>query len=170
MEMNSIINFLMDLKKTRYKKAILKTAKECGSNLKVNGKSIVTSNTFLKNNVNFNGMHIQGDGKVKIGNNFHSGIECMIISSIHNYDNGKSIPYDDTLISKDVIIKDNVWLGNRVIILPGVQINEGAIIQAGSVVVKSIPKGAIAGGHPAKVFKYRNMDHYEKLKSEKKFH
>ncbi|MDL2246922.1 acyltransferase [Methanobrevibacter sp. OttesenSCG-928-K11] len=168
--MSSIFNFLINLKKKRYKKAILKTVKECGSNLKVNGKSNATPNTFLKNNVNFNGMHIQGEGKVEIGNNFHSGIECMIISSSHNYDNGKSIPYDDTLISKDVIIKDNVWLGNRVIILPGVQINEGAIIQAGSVVVGDIPKCAIAGGHPAKIIKYRDIDHYEKLKNEKKFH
>ena len=94
----------------------------------------------------------------------------MIISSIHNYDFGDAIPYDDTIISKDVVIEENVWLGNRVIILPGVTIGEGAIIQAGSVVVKDIPKYAIAGGHPAKVFKYRDINHYEKLKREGKFH
>lgn len=52
-------------------------------------------------------------------------------------------------------------------ILPGVKIGEGAIIQAGSVVVKDIEKYAIAGGHPAKTFKYRDIDHYEKLKQEK---
>jgi acetyltransferase-like isoleucine patch superfamily enzyme len=57
-----------------------------------------------------------------------------------------------------------------VIILPGVTIHEGAIIQAGSVVVKDIEKCAIAGGHPAKVFKYRDIEHYEKLKKEGKFH
>ena len=74
------------------------------------------------------------------------------------------------VISKDVVIEENVWLGNRVIILPGVTVGEGAIIQAGSVVVKDIPKYAIAGGHPAKVFKYRDIDHYEKLKREGKFH
>ncbi len=78
--------------------------------------------------------------------------------------------YDNTIISKDVIIEDNVWLGNRVTILPSVKIGEGAIIQAGSVVVKDVEKYAIAGGHPAKVFKYRDIDHYEKLKKEGKFH
>jgi acetyltransferase-like isoleucine patch superfamily enzyme len=57
-----------------------------------------------------------------------------------------------------------------VIVLPGVTIGEGAIIQAGSVVVKDIEKCAIAGGHPAKTFKYRDTEHYEKLKKEKKFH
>ncbi|WP_409200568.1 acyltransferase [Methanobrevibacter sp. DSM 116169] len=168
--MNSFFTFFINLKRNRYRKAILKTAKKCGLNLKVNGKSAVTNNTFLGDNVNFNGMIIQGEGKVTIGNNFHSGIDCMIISSIHNYDKGDAIPYDDTLISKDVVIKDNVWIGNRVIILPGVQINEGAIIQAGSVVTKDVPKYAIAGGHPAEVFKTRDIDHYEKLKGLSKFH
>lgn len=168
--MLDIIKFFQNFKKNRYKKSILKVAKSCGKNLKVNGLSYVTPNTSLGNNVNFNGMKIQGEGKVTIKNNFHSGIECMIISSIHNYDNGKAIPYDNTLISKDILIEDNVWLGNRVIILPGVTIGEGAIIQAGSVVVNDIPKYAIAGGHPAKIFKYRDIEHYETLKKDKKFH
>jgi acetyltransferase-like isoleucine patch superfamily enzyme len=51
-----------------------------------------------------------------------------------------------------------------------VTVGEGSIIQAGSVVVKDIPKYAIAGGHPAKVFKYRDIEHYKKLKMENKFH
>ena len=45
-----------------------------------------------------------------------------------------------------------------------------SIIQAGSVVVKDVEKYAIAGGHPAKVFKHRDIDHYEELKQEEKFH
>ena len=146
-----------------------KVAKSYGDNLKVNGESYVTPNTTLGNNVNFNGMKIQGNGNVDIGDNFHSGIECMIITSIHNYDKGNAIPYDNTIISKDVKIEDNVWLGNRVTILPGVTIGEGAIIHAGSVDVKDVEKYAIAGGHPAKVFKHRDIDHYEKLKKEGKF-
>ena len=158
------------IKKKIYLRRCKRIAKSYGNNFKVNGESYTTPNTTLGNNVNFNGMKIQGSGKVIIGDNFHSGIECMIITSIHNYDKGNAIPYDNTIISKDVIIEDNVWLGNRVIILPGVTLGEGSIIQAGSVVVKDIPKYAIAGGHPAKVFKNRDIEHYEKLKKEGKFH
>jgi chloramphenicol O-acetyltransferase type B len=149
-----------------------KVKKLCGSfelPLKVNGKSNVTRNTFLGKNINFNGMMISGGGKVIIGDNFHSGMECLMITQIHNYE-GKSIPYDNSYIYKDINIEDNVWLGSRVIILGGVTIGEGAIIQAGSVVVKDIPKYAIAGGHPAKVFSNRNEDHYKKLKNEGRFH
>ena len=158
------------IRKKLYLHRCKRVAKSYGEGLKVNGESYVTPNTTLGSNVNFNGMKIQGSGNVIIGDNFHSGIECMIITSIHNYDKGNAIPYDDTIISKDVIIEDNVWLGNRVIILPGVRIGEGAIIQAGSVVVSDVEKYAIAGGHPAKVFKYRDIDHYEKLKKEGNFH
>ena len=165
-----MISVINKFKKKIYLHKVQRVAKSYGNNLKVNGESYVTPNTILGNNVNFNGMKIQGSGNITIGDNFHSGIECMIITSIHNYDNGNAIPYDDTIISKDVIIEDNVWLGNRVTILPGVKIGEGAIIQAGSVVVKDVPKYAIAGGHPAKVFKSRDIEHYEKLKEEGKFH
>jgi acetyltransferase-like isoleucine patch superfamily enzyme len=132
--------------------------------LYVNGFSKVTSKTILGKNVSFNGMHIGGCGEVRIGDNFHSGKECMMITQNHNYDTGTKLPYDEEYICKDIVIEDNVWLGNRVIILGGVIIGEGAIIQAGSVVVKDIPKYAIAGGHPAKVFKYRDIEHYNKLK------
>jgi acetyltransferase-like isoleucine patch superfamily enzyme len=69
-----------------------------------------------------------------------------------------------------VIIEDNVWLGSKVTLLPGITIEEGAIIQAGSTVTSDVPKGAIAGGHPAKVFSKRDMKHYEKHKKEGNFH
>lgn len=141
-----------------------------GENLRINGFSRVTKKTHLGNNVNFNGMKISGNGNVIIGDNFHSGQDCLMISQIHNYDFGTAIPYDNSYIMKDIIIENNVWLGDRVIILGGITIGEGAIIQAGSVVVKSIPKYAIAGGHPATVFSQRNIEHYESLKKQGKFH
>ena len=153
-----------------YTKKIQLTCKEFGKNLTVNSNSKVTKNTYLLDNVNFNGMKIKGNAKINIGNNFHSGEECLMITDIHNYDTGTSIPYDNTYIKKNIIIEDNVWLGDRVIVLGGVTIGEGAIIQAGSVIIKDIPKYAIAGGHPAKVFKYRDIEHYIKLKIEKRFH
>jgi acetyltransferase-like isoleucine patch superfamily enzyme len=130
----------------------------------------LTRNTNLGKNTNFNGLTIIGEGHVSIGDNFHSGSECLILTDIHDYDNGEAIPYGTTYIVKDVKIADNVWIGSRVTILGGVQIGEGAIIQAGAVVVSDIPKYGIAGGSPARVFKQRNAEHYERLKAERKFH
>jgi len=136
--------------------------------LRVNGYSTCTNRTILGKNVNFNGIKIMGCGNVVIGDNFHSGSECQIITEIHNYE-GQAIPYDNTYLCKNIIIEDNVWIGNRVIILGSVTIGEGSIIQAGSVIVSDIPKYAIAGGHPCKVFSERDIEHYETLKKEKKF-
>jgi chloramphenicol O-acetyltransferase type B len=153
----SIYSFLIRLK-----------AKNVGGGLKVNYFSTVTNLTTLGDNVNFNGMKVIGHGELTIGNNFHSGEDCLIITSDHNI-NGTHIPYDKTNIQKNVIIGDNVWFGARVIILGGVNIGEGAIIQAGSVVVNNIATCAIAGGHPAKVFSERNKKHYYDLKEAKKF-
>lgn len=130
----------------------------------------LTKNTHLKKYVNFNGLTVHGLGKVYIDSYFHSGVECLLITSFHDYDNGNGIPYDShKSINKEIVIEECVWLGSRVIILGGVTIGEGAIIQAGAVVVKDIPKYAIAGGSPAKVFKYRNKERYLSLKKEGKY-
>lgn len=160
------------IRKALYKileKRTLKKVHAHQGEVHIHGWTHLTPQTVLGKNPNFNGMHVYGKGKVTFGDNFHSGIECMIITDYHNYE-GTAIPYDETNITKDVSIGDNVWLGNRVIILGGVTIGEGAIIQAGAVVVKDIPPCAIAGGNPATVFKYRNKEHYEALKAEGKFH
>lgn len=168
--MKKVRRLIKTLRRHYFNAIVRKQACAVGRDLKVNHKSIVTDNTILGNNVNFNGIRIQGNGKVVIGDNFHSGEECLIITNFHNYNSGKAIPYDDTYIQKDVSIEDNVWIGTRVIILGGVTIGEGAIIQAGSVVVKSIPPLTIAGGAPAKVFGQRDEEHYFELKQKGQFH
>lgn len=169
----NLISYLMRVGKN-VKKYICtqKVKKQCmtyGSYLKVNNWSTVTGNTIIKDHVNFNGMSIRGNGKVIIGSYFHSGEDCLMITHNHNYDTGNAIPYDRTYIYKDIIIEDFVWIGSRVTILPGVRIGEGAVIQAGSVVSSNIPPCAVAGGNPARVFKYRDIDHFKKLKEEEKF-
>ena len=138
--------------------------------LYIGGYTSLSKNTILGKNPNFNGMKIIGFGKVAFGDNFHSGPGCEIITSNHNYDSGTKIPYDDTFITKDVIIGDNVWFGNNVTVLGGVTIGEGAIIQAKALVHKDIPDYAIVGVNPCKIIKSRNIEHYEKLKSDRQFH
>lgn len=151
---------------TRRSKKILKSY---GKNLRVNYPCVFTSNTSVGNYCNFNGMVVSGAGKVQIGNYFHSGVECMIITENHNYE-GNEIPYDSTYILKECIIEDFVWVGNRVMIVGNVHIGEGAIIAAGSVVVSDVPDYAIVGGNPAKIIKYRDVNHFEELKSKGRYH
>jgi chloramphenicol O-acetyltransferase type B len=152
-----------------YVKKLMIQAEEVGDDFRVNGPSRLSPNSVLGDNVKFNGMEVRGDGYLEIGDNFRSAPGCVIVTRNHSYDDGDAIPYDDTYTRKDVIIGDNVWFGVNVIVVPGVKIGEGAIIQAGSTVVDDVPKGAIVGGHPAEIISYRDMDHYEKLKMEGKY-
>ena len=141
-----------------------------GPHLCCGGRTILTPNTYCAEHCSFNGCEIHGNGKVFIGKYFHSGVNLLIIAQNHNYDEGKHIPYSaNDYIYKDIKIGDFVWIGSNVTILPGTEIGEGAIIQAGAVVHGKIPAYAIAGGNPIKVFKYRNKEHFQKLKKENKF-
>jgi acetyltransferase-like isoleucine patch superfamily enzyme len=159
---------LRPLRRRYYTWRVRHQAASAGEGLRVNGPSSVSRTTRIGNNVHFNGMRISGVGEVTIGDNFHSGAECVIFSEVHDYE-GEALPYDATRIPRPVQIGDNVWLGQRVMVLGGVTIGDGAIIQAGSVVVRSIPPYAIAGGHPATVFGSRDVDRYQRLLSERKF-
>lgn len=129
----------------------------------------INKNTVIGNNVSLQNVEILGKGNVTIGDYFHAGKELLIITGNHNYE-GTRIPYDDEILYRDITIGNFVWLGSRVIIMPGTKIGDGAIIQAGSVVHGEIPECAIAGGNPAKVFKYRDKEHFYKLKEEGKFY
>lgn len=52
-----------------------------------------------------------------------------------------------------ISIEDDVWIGGRAVICPGVTIGAGAVIGAGSVVTRSIPAGIFAAGNPCRVIR-----------------
>ncbi len=126
---------------------------------KIDITSHLKSNTF-----------IECSGGVTIGQYFHTGRGLTIFSTNHNYENATMIPYDEVSVDKPVIIKDFVWCGTNVTIVPGVTIGEGVVVGAGSVVTKDVPDYAVIGGNPAQILKYRNIDEFLKLKSENKFY
>ena len=147
-----------------FRKLVKKQVATFGSDLKVNEMCRLNKHVSLMNNVNLNGMEVQGNGKVVIGNNFHSGKEILLITQNHNWKNANSIPYDEEYVLTNITIEDNVWVGSKVTILGNTTIGEGSIIQAGSVVVNDIPPLSIAGGHPATVFSKRDEVHYNECK------
>lgn len=68
--------------------------------------------------------------------------------------------FDDSV--PKTMIGNDVWIGANVIIPGGITIGHGAIIAAGSVVVKDVPDYAIVGGNPARIIRYRFPDEYIK--------
>ena len=55
----------------------------------------------------------------------------------------------------EVIIGNDVWIGMRVIIMPGIKVGNGVVIGAGAVVTKDVPDYAVVGGVPARIIKFR---------------
>ena len=75
---SGIFNVFKSIKRKYYTFRVKRVSKSCGDDLTVNGYSYITPKTALGNNVNFNGMRIQGTANVIIGDNFHSGIELFL--------------------------------------------------------------------------------------------
>lgn len=97
-------------------------------------------------------------GPITIGNNVMMGPDVIIHTRNHRHDRW-DIPMNEQGFeeARPVIIGNDVWIGSRVIILPGVTIGDGCIIGAGAVVTKSIEPFSIAVGNPAKIIKKRKL-------------
>lgn len=97
----------------------------------------------------------EGGGRILIGEDALFGPQVYITAS--NYDYGSGAPvWRQPRIEEDVVIGADVWLGARVIVLPGVTVGEGSIVAAGSVVTRDLPPGAVAAGVPARILKMRD--------------
>ncbi len=96
------------------------------------------------------------DQEVKIGRDVVMGPDVVIMTNAHAFES-LEIPINQqgNVPCRAVVIGNDVWLGTRVIILPGVVIGDQAVIGAGSVVTKDVPKGAIVAGNPAKLIRMR---------------
>lgn len=89
-------------------------------------------------------------GRIVLGEDTLLGPEVYITAS--NYETAPgAVIMRQPRVESDVTIGRDVWLGARVIVLPGVSIGDGAVIGAGSVVTRSVPANAIAVGVPARV-------------------
>lgn len=101
-----------------------------------------------------NGASISNDTVIR--KNVMMGPDVMILSGSHNYEKTDiSMREQGAPERRPVVIGDDVWIGARSIILPGVRVGSHAIIGAGSIVTKDVPEWGIVGGNPAKLIRMR---------------
>ena len=86
-------------------------------------------------------------GGITIGDRTQIGPQCTMVTTNHDL----NARY--TLKCKGIHIGENVWMGVRVTILPGVTVGDNAVIAGGAVVTKDVEANTIVGGNPAKVLK-----------------
>lgn len=110
---------------------------------------------------------IKGDGEVRIGKYCAIGDGVRVISSNHAKNTlSIQLALQKKLVGKaslmetksGVTIGNDVWVGDAVIILPGVHVGDGVIIGAGSVVTKDVDPYTITAGNPAKKIGNRFSD------------
>lgn len=117
-----------------------------------------------------------GVGDVSIGNNVGIGLSNVIIGPVklgnyvmlaqnivisglnHGYEDVTMPPRMQKVVTKQITIEDDVWIGANCVITAGVTIGKHAIIGAGSVVTKDIPQFSVAVGNPARVIKKYNFE------------
>ena len=102
------------------------------------------------------GENLKAESDLMLGDDVVMGPDVIMMSSGHAF-HRLDIPINQqgALPRRPIIIGNDVWIGTRVIILPGIQVGDHAIIGAGSVVTKDVPPLAVVGGNPAKVIRFR---------------
>jgi len=96
------------------------------------------------------GVWIYGLDRIVIGKKCCIGDDVRLITGSHSLSRST---FD--LVTKPIIICDNVWVATAAIVLPGVTIGEGAVVAAGSVVTKNVEPWTVVGGNPACFIKKR---------------
>lgn len=127
----------------------------CGTNVNIEKGAQFSSEISLGDNSGI-GVNALISSYVTIGKDVMMGPDCIILTSNHGFER-TDIPMWRQASSepRPVVIGDDVWIGARVIILPGVHVGSGSVIGAGSVVTKDVAPGSIVGGNPAKLIRMR---------------
>lgn len=130
--------------------------KSCGTNVNFEHGAKFNPELSIGDNSGV-GVNCVINGETYIGNDVMMGPDCIMYSYSHAHSR-IDIPMNQQGFEAPapIHIGDDVWIGARVIILPGVTVGNHVIIGAGSVVTKSIPDYAIVGGSPARIIRMRN--------------
>lgn len=131
-----------------FAKKILRTM---GENVNIETGAVFNPKVKIGNNSGI-GVRCELVGNIEIGNNVLMGPEVIFYSQNHKFSD-KNILIEDQGYDeeKKVTVEDDVWIGRRAIILPGVTIKKGTVVGAGAIVTKTFPEYSVIAGNPAKV-------------------
>lgn len=128
-----------------------------GKNVNIQRKAHITSRLTIGDESGI-GANSRINGPTIIGKYVNMAPECIIYTRQHCHERTDlTMQQQGSTEPKTVIIGNDVWIGSRVTIMPGVHIGSGSIIGAGAVVTHDVPPYTIVGGVPAKIIKHREM-------------
>lgn len=104
------------------------------------------------------GATVDARGSLRIGDDTLIGFESVLVTHTHRSERTDVPIRDQGMYDDAIVIGNDVWIGTRAVILPGVTIGDHTIIGAGAVVAKSLPANVVAAGVPARVLRQRTSD------------
>ncbi len=120
---------------------------------KFNAQLHIDDGTYL----GFNS-HVIACKKVQLGKNVVFGNGVYVTDNLHGFEDVNLPILQQPLVDRgSVIIEDEAWLGEGVVVLPGVRIGKHYVIGSNSVVCSDIPEYSVAVGVPAKIIKHYNQ-------------
>lgn len=127
----------------------------CGKDVNIERKAMISRELRIGNHSGV-GISCELEGPVTIGDHVMMGPEVVIYTRNHRHDR-TDIPMCQQGFEecRPVVIGNDVWIGRRVMIMPGVHIGDGCVLAAGTVVTKDVPPYSVVGGVPGKAVKSR---------------
>lgn len=104
------------------------------------------------------GVILGAGGGIRIGAHVNFGANVQLLAENHVFSNLEHTIQSQGVTRAGIVVEDDVWIGNSVIVLDGVTIGRGAVVGAGAVVTRSVPPFAIAAGNPARVIRQRSSE------------
>lgn len=141
---------------------VKRIVREFGTNVNIEKNAYFTPDLSIGDNSGV-GINCEVHGPVSIGSDVMMAPEVVIYTSNHKFERMDiSMAQQGLTENKPVTIGNDVWIGRRAMIMPGVTIGDGSVIGAGAIVTKDVPQYSVVAGVPAKVVKYRkNNDNDE---------
>ncbi|MBI4198895.1 MAG: acyltransferase [Chloroflexi bacterium] len=96
-----------------------------------------------------------GGGGLVIGRDVTIGAYVDLLAENHAFADADRPINRQGVTRKGIVVEDDCWIGNRVIILDGVRVGRGSVIGAGAVVTRDVPPSAVAVGNPARAVRSR---------------
>ncbi len=122
--------------------------------LSIGGDSYIAAHAYVTGQVQL-GEHTTVNpyavvrGTVTIGDGVRIGAHASVLGFNHSADPARPV-YQQPVVSKGIVVGDDVWIGSNAVILDGVTVGEHSIIGAGAVVTKEVPPWSVMGGNPAR--------------------
>jgi acetyltransferase-like isoleucine patch superfamily enzyme len=94
-------------------------------------------------------------GLVRLGDGVRIGAHTSVLGFNHTFGDPDVEVFRQPVLSVGITIGNDVWVGSHAVVLDGVTVGDRSVIAAGAIVTKDVPAGAVAGGNPARVLRWR---------------